>query len=61
MAEEHKRLARVRVPEGSPIANEASQVNGHAIVRATTLEELLRRPHVHYRCDFDNMQGIICI
>jgi len=48
IAEERKRLAGIRLPETAAAAVEASQLSGQAVLRATTLEELLRRPHVHY-------------
>ena len=45
---EKARLATTRIAEGSPVALAAAEVSGQAVVRAPTLEELLRRPHVHY-------------
>jgi tRNA uridine 5-carboxymethylaminomethyl modification enzyme len=36
------------VSEESPVARAAAEASGQAIQRAATLEELLRRPHVHY-------------
>jgi tRNA uridine 5-carboxymethylaminomethyl modification enzyme len=45
---EKKRLAATRVAEGSPVALAAAAASGQAVPRACTLEELLRRPHVHY-------------
>jgi hypothetical protein len=36
------------VSEAHPAALAAAAASGQAVVRAVTLEELLRRPHVHY-------------
>jgi hypothetical protein len=36
------------VPETSPLAQAVEAVSGQKVVRSSTLEELLRRPHVHY-------------
>jgi hypothetical protein len=46
---EASRLAATRVPETHPAAEAAVKLSGQPVVRASTLEELLRRPHVHYR------------
>lgn len=48
IAAEAKRLAVTRIPESHPAALAAATASGQAVVRTTTLEELLRRPHVHY-------------
>jgi len=45
---EKRRLAVTRVSEDSPVALAAAAASGQAVPRACTLEELLRRPHVHY-------------
>jgi tRNA uridine 5-carboxymethylaminomethyl modification enzyme len=45
---EKARLSSVRVPETSPLAQAVEAVSGQKVVRSSTLEELLRRPHVHY-------------
>lgn len=47
---EKARLAGVRVREDSGLAAEAAAISGQAVPGAATLEELLRRPHVHFRC-----------
>ena len=46
---EKQRLASVRVRETSDVARAAEALSGQAVSAAATLEELLRRPHVHYR------------
>ncbi|KAK9826172.1 hypothetical protein WJX81_003236 [Elliptochloris bilobata] len=46
---EKQRLASVRVRETSDVARAAEALSGQAVSAAPTLEELLRRPHVHYR------------
>ncbi|GLC35998.1 hypothetical protein PLESTB_000527700 [Pleodorina starrii] len=46
---EKSRLAAVRVRGGTPVALAAAEASGHAVPGSLTLEELLRRPHVHYR------------
>jgi len=48
IAAERQRLAAQRVAEGSEVASAASEASGQRVVRSTTLEELLRRPHIHY-------------
>lgn len=45
---EKRRLAATRVAEGAPVARAAAEASGQAVARAATLEELLKRPHVHY-------------
>lgn len=45
---EKARLASTRVAEDSPVAAAAAAACAQPVVRSTTLEELLRRPHVHY-------------
>lgn len=46
---EKERLAGVRVREDSTLAQEAAQISGQQVPGIASLEELLRRPHVHYR------------
>ncbi|KXZ56465.1 hypothetical protein GPECTOR_1g416 [Gonium pectorale] len=46
---EKARLAATRVRPDSPVAAAAAAASGHAVPGSPTLEELLRRPHVHYR------------
>ena len=46
---EKVRLASVRVKEDCALAAEVASVSGQQVPGAATLEELLRRPHVHYR------------
>ncbi|KAJ9527484.1 hypothetical protein QJQ45_025784, partial [Haematococcus lacustris] len=48
MAAEAQRLGQVRVSEGCALSQEAAQLSGQPLLRSATLEELLRRPHVHY-------------
>jgi len=57
IAAEQERLARVRVAEGSPVALQAEVLGNQKVTRPITLEELLRRPHVHYRVLDDNGLG----
>ena len=47
--QEKTRLATVRVKEDSELAAEVASISGQQVPAAATLEELLRRPHVHYR------------
>ena len=47
---EKERLASVRVKEDCALAAEVASVSGQQVPGAATLEELIRRPHVHYRC-----------
>lgn len=49
ISSEKQRLASVRVRETSDVARAAETLSGQAVSSAPTLEELLRRPHVHYR------------
>lgn len=42
------RLAATRVRPDAPVAQAAAALSGHAVTNSPTLEELLRRPHVHY-------------
>lgn len=46
---EKERLAKTRVRDDSPVARAAEAVSGQGVPELATLEELLRRPHVHYR------------
>lgn len=48
--QEKERLAGLRVKEGCALTQEVASVSGQQVSGAVTLEELLRRPHVHYRC-----------
>ena len=47
--QERTRLSSVRVKEDSELAAEVASISGQQVPAAATLEELLRRPHVHYR------------
>lgn len=49
MEAEKSRLSSTRVRADSPVAQAAGELSGHAVSGSPTLEELLRRPHVHYR------------
>lgn len=48
MEAEKTRLAACRIRADSPAARDAGELSGHAVSASLTLEELLRRPHVHY-------------
>ena len=45
---EKERLAAVRVREDSSLAQAAAEISGQQVPSIASLEELLRRPHVHY-------------
>jgi tRNA uridine 5-carboxymethylaminomethyl modification enzyme len=45
---EAARLSSVRVSESAPISMEVAQLSGQAGMKSSTLQELLRRPHIHY-------------
>jgi tRNA uridine 5-carboxymethylaminomethyl modification enzyme len=45
---EKSRLASTRVTETSELAAAVAEASGQSLQRAATLEELLRRPHVHH-------------
>ena len=45
---ERKRLLSSRIVEGSPCALAAEVASGQKVARSQTLEDILRRPHVHY-------------
>lgn len=45
---EKARLASSRVPETGELAAAISAVSGQALQRSQTLEEVLRRPHIHH-------------
>lgn len=45
---EKARLAATRISEASPLAAAVAEASGQAVQRAVTLEELLRRPHIHH-------------
>jgi hypothetical protein len=47
---EKLRLATTRVSETSDLAVAAAAVSGQQLLRSITLQELLRRPHIHHRC-----------
>lgn len=57
MASEKQRLASHRVPETSAIAADVERISGQKVPRSSTLEELLRRPHVHYAVLDDHQLG----
>ncbi len=48
IAAEKQRLATTRIQPTHPFATEAAQHSGQNVPGPATLEELLRRPHVHY-------------
>ncbi|KAG1661080.1 hypothetical protein FOA52_004542 [Chlamydomonas sp. UWO 241] len=45
---ERTRLRATRVLDDHPVALETATVSGQAVQRSSTLEDLLRRPHLHY-------------
>lgn len=45
---EKVRLAATRVPADHAVAAAAVAASGHAVTGPITLDQLLRRPHVHY-------------
>ncbi|GLI68765.1 hypothetical protein VaNZ11_013256 [Volvox africanus] len=45
---EKSRLTACRIRADSDAARDAAELSGHAVPASLTLEELLRRPHVHY-------------
>lgn len=47
---EKVRLAGTRLPETNPLAAAAAAVGGQKVMRSITLQELLKRPHIHYKC-----------
>jgi hypothetical protein len=47
---EKVRLAGTRLPETNPLAAAAAAVGGQKLMRSITLQELLKRPHIHYKC-----------
>jgi hypothetical protein len=47
---EKARLASTRVPDDSALAAAAAGVSGQGLPRGVTLQDLLRRPHVHHGC-----------
>lgn len=48
MMKERQRLASSRIAEGSPCALASEATNGQKVARSQTLEDILRRPHIHY-------------
>lgn len=49
LGEEKRRLAAVRVGENSEVVAEVARLSGQRVMKSLTLEEILRRPHVHYQ------------
>lgn len=49
IAAESVRLASKRVSKDSDVAVAVSTISGQPITSSITLQELLRRPHLHYR------------
>ena len=47
---EKQRLASTRVAPDSAVALAAAEASGQRVPHHTTLDDLLRRPHVHYQC-----------
>ena len=47
---ERQRLASIRVQPDAPVAVAAAATSGQPVSIASSLEEILRRPHVHYPC-----------
>lgn len=50
MAAEAKRLANTRVQPEAPVAMAAAAKSGQPLTKVVSLEEILRRSHVHYPC-----------
>jgi hypothetical protein len=48
IAVEKQRLASVRLPPADPLVLAASVTSGQPVTGVISLEEVLRRPHVHY-------------
>lgn len=46
---ERRRLVAQRVLDDHPAATAVVEASGQRVGRSSTLEELLRRPHIHYR------------
>lgn len=53
---EKARLAATRVSETSELAVAAAAVSGQQLQRSITLQELLRRPHIHHRYGLMSVQ-----
>lgn len=47
---EKQRLASFRVQPDTPVAQAAATVSGQPVTGVISLEDILRRPHVHYPC-----------
>lgn len=47
---ENSRLTTTRVAPTSAVALAAAEASGQRVPQHTTLDDLLRRPHVHYEC-----------
>eukprot|EP00899_Mesostigma_viride_P004707 jgi/Mesvir1/14237/Mv09676-RA.1 len=45
---EMERLRRIRVTSADPLCTAVERISGHGVRQSSTLEEILRRPHVHY-------------
>ena len=50
MDAEYERLASVRLPLSHPLSEAAVQLSGQGIVGKASLDDLIKRAHVHYRC-----------
>ena len=50
---EKQRLETTRVAPDSAVALAAAEASGQRVPQHTTLDDLLRRPHVHYQCVHD--------
>jgi tRNA uridine 5-carboxymethylaminomethyl modification enzyme len=48
IAVEKQRLASIRLPPADPLVQAASATSGQPVTGVISLEEVLRRPHVHY-------------
>lgn len=51
LEDEKQRLAAQRVLDDHPLALAAVEATGQRVGRSTTLEEMLRRPHLRYGCE----------
>ena len=50
VAAEQVRLANARVQPDCALALEANQISQQHMSTASSLADILRRPHIHYRC-----------
>jgi tRNA U34 5-carboxymethylaminomethyl modifying enzyme MnmG/GidA len=51
LSKEKERLANTRVQPSSTVALETALLSKQPVSNVISLEEILRRPHVHYPCE----------